>query len=399
MEPLITAAKFLFDNKKFSKSAKLLETCFEFTEDKKILNDIHSNARMCYFLANDVPNALRILESQEALGVNKEWEIIRDKANFLRYLNRHDEAYELTFQIPDEKTKYLAMGWFLHKQGKIKEAFDITEKSRSIGGYWWKSSPSSNYKIWTGEKVKNLIVCAESGYGDQIIFSRWIPQLKQFCDNLYYDGDDHINSVFWRNYNILSTENKTIEDAYVVPIMSLPYLLKIDEPSAEKYLFSKERLKDNYDQNFTKTRPIRIGICTHGDKNHIETTLRSFSLKKTVDQLEDLGEIINLDKEIYEKDSRVRYIPFEIWEDTLALIDTCDVVISCDTSISHAAAALGKPTIVLMHAAAYFTWNHNEDMAKTIWYKNAWCIHQDKPCEWDGSIEKTRKLVKNLLLI
>ena len=115
--------------------------------------------------------------------------------------------------------------------------------------------------------------------------------------------------------------------------------------------------------------------------------------------MEDLGEIINLDKEIYEKDSRVRYIPFEIWEDTLALIDTCDVVISCDTSISHAAAALGKPTIVLMHAAAYFTWNHNKDMAKTIWYENAWCIHQDKPCEWDGSIEKTRKLVKTLLLI
>lgn len=399
MEPLITAAKFLFDNKKFSKSAKLLETCFEFTEDKKILNDIHSNARMCYFLGNDVPNALRILESQETLGVNKEWEIIRDKANFLRYLNRHDEAYELASQIPDEKTKYLAIGWFLHKQGKIKEAFDITEKSRSIGGYWWKSNPPSNYKIWTGEKVKNLIVYAESGYGDQIIFSRWIPQLEQFCDNLYYDGDDHINSVFWRNYNILSTENKTIEDACVVPIMSLPYLLKIDVPSAEKYLFSKERLKDNYNQNFSKTRPIRIGICTHGDKNHIETTLRSFSLKKTVDQLEDLGEIVNLDKEIYEKDSRVRYIPFEIWEDTLALIDTCDVVISCDTSISHAAAALGKPTIVLMHAAAYFTWNHNEDMAKTIWYENAWCIHQDKPCEWDGSIEKTRKLVKNLLLI
>ena len=96
---------------------------------------------------------------------------------------------------------------------------------------------------------------------------------------------------------------------------------------------------------------------------------------------------------------RDRYIPFDLWEDTLALIDSCDLVVSCDTSISHAAAAMGKKTIVLMHAAAYFTWNHNQDLAKTPWYENAWCVHQDEPCDWTGSIAKTRRLAEQLLTV
>lgn len=399
MEQIVGAAKFLYDNKKFAQAAQLLEWAVPFASDSQALDSIYCNARMCYFLANDVPAAYRILEMQEDLGINDQWEIKRDKANFLRYLNRHEEAYELANSIPDEKTKFLALGWFLHKQGKIKQAFDITEKSRTLGGHWWRSPPEYDYQPWTGQQVTDLVVYAESGYGDQIIFSRWIPMLKDRCDNLYYDGDTSIKPVFCRNYGIEPLGPDRPRDLYLAPIMSLPYLLGIDSADNKPYLTCKPRIRDNLDQNFPKEQDIRIGICTHGDTSHVETTLRTLPLRALVDSLHDLGEIVNLEKENHARDQRVRYIPFDLWEDTLALIDSCDLVVSCDTSISHAAAAMGKKTIVLMHAAAYFTWNHNQDMAKTPWYENAWCVHQDEPCDWTGSIAKTRRLAEQLLTI
>jgi len=397
MEQIVDAARFLYDRKKFAQAAQVLELAVEFTSDRHTLDSIYSKTRMCSLLAHDVPAAYRILEMQEDLGINHGWEIKRDKANFLRYLNRHEEAYELANGIPDDKTRFLAQGWFLHKQGKIQQAFDITEKSRTIGGYWWRSPPAYDYQPWTGQQVTDLVVYAESGYGDQIIFSRWIPQLKDRASNLYYDGDTHINPVFCRNYGIQSLGSPMPEDIYLVPIMSLPYLLGVDTTDSKQYLTCKSRIRDNYDQNYAKEKDIRIGICTHGDKDHVETTLRTLPVLELVDNLDDLGEIVNLEKEIYKRDQRVRYIPFDLWEETLALIYTCDLIVSCDTSIGHAAAAMGKKTIVLMHAAAYFTWNHNEDMAKTLWYENAWCVHQDKPCDWTGSIAKTRRLAQQLL--
>ena len=68
-------------------------------------------------------------------------------------------------------------------------------------------------------------------------------------------------------------------------------------------------------------------------------------------------------------------------------------MVTCDTSISHAASALGIKTIVLIHAAAYFTWNHNQDLGKSEWYDNAYCIHQDYPCDWSGAITKCLTLL------
>jgi ADP-heptose:LPS heptosyltransferase len=114
--------------------------------------------------------------------------------------------------------------------------------------------------------------------------------------------------------------------------------------------------------------------------------------------LESLGEIVNLQKDIERKDSRMVYIPFSSWEDTIALIDTCDFIVTCDTAIAHASSAMGKKTIVLMHAAAYFTWNHNEDMSKTQWYHDAWCIHQERPCIWDEAIVKCGNFIKENIM-
>jgi len=393
IDNLLQGAKFLYDNKKYEQAALTLGYAAPFINDKKVLYDIYGNMRMCYFLANNIPTAYQILELQEQLPVKHSWEIARDKSNFLRYLNRHQEAYEIAKTIADERTRYLALSWFEHKLGNTKIAFDLTERAR-IDSYWWKEEPKYKYKMWQGQPVKNLVIRAESGFGDQIIFARWISLLRKLCDNLYYDGPA-LESVFCRNFNIFSVKHITnYDDLYVVAIMSLPYFLQIDAPEDNIYLNADSNIVEFYEKKYPKTQELRIGICVQGEKTHVETNLRTLPLTELVDALSPLGEIVNLQKELSEKDHRIRYIPFESWEDTFALIKTCDVIVTCDTSISHAAASQGKETIVLMHAAAYFTWNHNQDCSKSLWYKNAWCIHQDRPCKWEEPIIKCTNLIR-----
>ena len=395
IDSLFQSAKFLFENKKYEDSASVLKIACKFIEDKFILDKIYTNLRMCYFLANDVPNALKILKMQEELNISNGWEMKRDKANYLRYVNKHEEAYSTALEISDDNTRNLALGWFEHKKGNIKEAFSLTEKSRE-NNYWWRKKPNYSFKIWDGSKVKNLVVVEESGFGDQIIFSRWIPYLKNLCDNLYYDGNG-LAETFIRNFNIQSVNLIEDSNIYVIPIMSLAYILNIDEPNSDVYLSANQNLVFNYNKKYPK-KSHRIGLCVQGEKTHIETTLRTLPIREMIGCLKDFGEIVNLQKEIDEYFEEITYIPFNTWEDTFALIETCDIIVTCDTSISHAAGALGKCTIVLMHSAAYFTWNHNQDINKSTWYSDAWCIHQDKPCDWSGSIKKCKNLIDKLLL-
>jgi tetratricopeptide (TPR) repeat protein len=389
-------AKFLFERKKYKESAQLLSRFLKEQKNPVILNNIYMNLRMCYFFANDVPNALNILEKQEELPIQHEWTIKRDKANYLRYMNRHDEAYEVVKTIEDEKTRYLAWSWFEHKNGNVRAAFELIEKSRKNHVYWLFKLPDYKYTFWNGQHVENLVVLAESGFGDQIIFSRWLPLLKTLCQNVYYDGKA-LSPTFCRVFNIKDISSwKETKSIHAVPIMSLAYHLSVEKPDPIKYLNCELNIKKRYDEEFPK-KQLRIGLCVQGDKTHVETNLRTLPLKETVDHLIKFGEVVNLEKDVIEKDSRVKYIPFETWEDTLALLDTCDIIVTCDTGVSHAAASMGKTTIVLMHAAAYFTWNHNEDMSKTIWYENAWCIHQDLPCDWKGSLNKCEQLISDLI--
>jgi len=85
------------------------------------------------------------------------------------------------------------------------------------------------------------------------------------------------------------------------------------------------------------------------------------------------------------------------WEHTLALIDSCDVVVSVDTAVAHAAAALGKPTVVLVHRACYYTWNPRVPLAQSQWYPRCWSILQHQPGDWSQALQQARNTTQNIL--
>lgn len=71
--------------------------------------------------------------------------------------------------------------------------------------------------------------------------------------------------------------------------------------------------------------------------------------------------------------------------DTGAVVETLDLIISCDTSVAHLAGALGKPVWMAVNAVADWRWF--EDRSDTPWYPTLRLYRQPTPGDWTAVFE------------
>ena len=69
------------------------------------------------------------------------------------------------------------------------------------------------------------------------------------------------------------------------------------------------------------------------------------------------------------------------------------MVITCDTSIAHLSAALGKKTLIALNYKNDWRWGINEKT--TIWYPNVILFRNKKENEWKSSFENILNYIKN----
>jgi ADP-heptose:LPS heptosyltransferase len=77
------------------------------------------------------------------------------------------------------------------------------------------------------------------------------------------------------------------------------------------------------------------------------------------------------------------------FSDTAALCEILDLVISVDTSVAHLSAALGRPTWLLLPAAADFRWF--ADRADSPWYGSLKIFRQKRAGSWSGPLRAMRQ--------
>ncbi|MGE5088824.1 MAG: DUF5672 family protein [Candidatus Levyibacteriota bacterium] len=75
-------------------------------------------------------------------------------------------------------------------------------------------------------------------------------------------------------------------------------------------------------------------------------------------------------------------------DDTAALIDALDAVVSVDTSIAHLAGALGKPVFILLPYAPDWRWGTTGDT--TPWYPTARLFRQPTTGDWASAVAALR---------
>ena len=385
--------KLLYDKKQFELVGDLLLALID-DVPVQYKQSILEIANRSYFSGAQIQKAFDVLLQLE--NYPHDWKLEQQKAQYMRYLCRYEEGKNICSNLPESQEKGLLLGWFMMQEGKFKESFAMTEKYKR-GSYWIGNKQNLNLPVWDGNVTNgNLVIVGEGGSGDELIFSRWIPEIKKRCNKLYYYCDNSLMQVFERNFGVIEFKMTNLENVVaMVPSMNIPYILEKEFAGTDVYLTSRKDLLDQLN-NIIPKKGVRIGINYTGNENHPENHIRKIPISDMIKTFRECGELINLQKEYTEQNSDLKCVELQTWDHTLAVMDSCDVIITACTSIAHAAGALGKKTIVLSCGSDYFTWCDTKNKGKSTWYKNVWCIRQATG-KWDQSLIDAKNILEEIL--
>jgi hypothetical protein len=80
------------------------------------------------------------------------------------------------------------------------------------------------------------------------------------------------------------------------------------------------------------------------------------------------------------------------WDDTAALIECLDLVVTVDTAVAHLAGAMGKPVWLMQHCEGSWHWMADVPDApwreRSPWYPSARLFRQRRAHEWSDVITR-----------
>jgi len=319
----------------------------------------------------------------------------RDLALYLSWTGSQEESIDiLKSLIQDDRTKF-NLGWYELQKRNLQKGFELLECGRNID--CWGSGNQAPIDKWNGELItgKRLLVLSEGGYGDEIIFLRFLLSLRDMGVSVSFKPSPSMTDVFKRIDGIHVVEEIENYDCFDVwaPLMSLPYLMKTKKVTGGPYLKPDHEYVQKWEQIIKGD--FKIGIRWQGGHLYEYHQRRTLPVNDLIETVNGYGQLYSLQKESDEpcpdnvidlKDQ------LDTWEDTIAVISLMDLVITSCTAIAHIAGALGKKAIVIVPVLSYFTWA--VPGSKTDWYDSVHIIRQTNPTDWKEPISKLKEDLK-----
>ena len=320
-----------------------------------------------------IPFKIHPLEEQVQAGLRGDfargWEIAEELARLSPACNR--AAFN--------------RAWYEMMRGDLFKGLELLDRGRWENAFGDKPLPT-NKPIYRNEnlKDKNLLLCAEGGLGDEIINVRFAKDFADLGAKVTVTCDPSLKSVFARVPGVSAVVGHKaapeVYHDYWVPGMSAARVLEYNykKLTGTPYLFAdpefSQKWKNLFAQNFPTDGALKIGLRFYGNQKFEHEQHRRFPIQGLIDAVSP-HKWVSLQKE----DTP---LPLETWEDTLAAISQLDLVITSCTSVAHAAAALGKPTWVLVPILPYYVWALPGETSP--WYKSVRLFRQKKFGEWDN---------------
>ena len=85
-----------------------------------------------------------------------------------------------------------------------------------------------------------------------------------------------------------------------------------------------------------------------------------------------------------------------IWDfhEVSAIIQNCDLIITCDTAIAHLAGGMGKNVWLLLRNIPFWTWGMKSDT--TFWYPSMRLFRQKEKYKWSDLLDEVAIEVNKL---
>jgi tetratricopeptide (TPR) repeat protein len=337
---------------------------------------------------------------------------LTNKAAILTDRRRFDEATALYRQALAVDPEYAKAGWNLALLQLLRGDFAAGWRGREVR---WKipslaqGYPKLSGPMWLGgESVagKTVMVCQGEGMGDAIQFARYLPRLAARGARVILAVDEPLCPLLSRLPGVARCLPKLSSTAVPpfdvhVAIESLPlaFETRLDSiPAEEAYLPppAPDRIQA-WDDRLGAHNRLRVGLVWSGNPKHPNDRRRSTSLRMMSDLLDVDATFVSLQKNPGPQDvEMLRAMPDVIdhtagltdFAETAALVSCLDLVIAVDTSVAHLAAALGRPTWILLPHTPDYRWLLDRD--DSPWYPTVRLFRQSETCEYESVIQRMR---------
>ena len=264
------------------------------------------------------------------------------------------------------------------------------------------------------QKKEKLLVICEQGLGDTLQYMRYIPYLKNQGLDVSFCAQEKLHSLIKASnidqHPLTPEEANQISEGQWIPLLSLPRYLQVNPNNpiiSEPYIFSTIELKKKWKNILsTEKRPI-IGINWQGNPNAETGSAkgRSLPLKHFHNvALNNNVTLLSLQKgfgseQLDHCSFKNKFVECQsmidsTWDflENAAIIENCDLIITCDTSIAHLAGGMGKKVWLLLKDIPYWTWGL--EGKSTFWYPSMRLFRQKDRHDWQEVIERISNVLK-----
>jgi tetratricopeptide (TPR) repeat protein len=275
-----------------------------------------------------------------------------------------------------------------------------------------------NFPEWNGEPLAGcqFLYVLHAGFGDQIQFLRFVEWLTQQGATVDVLIDPLLTGIAASVPGV-----RTIYSYPAIPggpytywsyMMRIPtYMgLKVSMlPFSLPYLATTQQSREYWRAHIesisprpVSTRSRRIGFVWEGSPNTLNDRFRSIRLEG-FEPLFELPSItwFSVQKGDAQEKSRSLANQFDVhtlgpviedFVDTLAILETLDLVITVDSSVAHLAGAAGLPVWVLL--PAYSEWRWLTDRNDSPWYPSMRLFRQRELGNWRPVIDEVRDALR-----
>lgn len=357
----------------------------------------------------------------KALEINpKSEKALYNLASLYLFLNKPEKAIEFFQKCheinPQDKEVlyFLSLGYFRIKdyetgmkyfENRLCRNTAITSQQVTYPNLINKAS------IWQGEDISNktLYTYYEAGFGDMIMFSRYIPELQKRCKKLLIKPQKELSQLFRDNFegvevmDLFYDENKTDFDVHI-PFLSIPYVLGLNNKEIfihhDKYLKAAPDKIQYFKEKFFNNDKFKIAIKWQG--NTYYETDRVINVEAFA-PLFDLPDVKIYSAQTFEGSEEFEKLAskyditdlsqsFKDFSYTAGALENVDLVISSDSSLAHLAGAMGKSCIVLL--PYNYNWRWHMDLTKCDWYDSVKLFRLGKKETWNDLIKHVCKNLK-----
>jgi tetratricopeptide (TPR) repeat protein len=280
------------------------------------------------------------------------------------------------------------------------------------------------FPLWQGEPLqgKTVLVLAEQGLGDQVMFASCLPDLLQLRPR---------QIVLEAHHRVAKTLARSFPEIRVFPSGQLGFDWLPSDLAPDYYIHiadlarhfrpSKDAFPNH--KGYLRADPVRvaywkarldglndlpkIGFTWRGGLQQTRRAIRSLQLEQMQDLLGDSrAQFVNLQYGPVQEEitafAQARGLEIVAWPEAIedldefaALIQALDLVVTvCNTTV-HYAGALGKPCWVM---APYIPeWRYGLKGPVMRWYPSVTMFRQHTPGDWPGVLARVHEALEGFL--